>query len=136
MSQNIDEFNRGCALIMARLYQAFPQSITLDVESLDDGADTRPADRAARLEARREIYVATVEFLADEGYLVQRDFDQWSAFIGVRLTSKGLAALNKTPEALTPAQKTLGDRLLGLTADLASSASQEGVKLAIQSLLG
>ncbi len=136
MSQNIDDFNRGCALIMAHLYQAFPRPVVLDVETLDSCTDTRPDERAARLEARREIYVATVQFLTDEGYLVQRGHDEWSSFAGVRLTSKGLAALNKTPAALTPAQKTLGDRLLGLTADLADSASKEGVKLAIASLLG
>lgn len=38
MCQNIDDFNRGCALIMAILYQRFPQPCLLDASKEALGA--------------------------------------------------------------------------------------------------
>ena len=34
MPRNIDDFNRGCALILAQLYEGFPVPQMLSVESL------------------------------------------------------------------------------------------------------
>ena len=47
MCQNIDDFNRGCALIMAHLYQCFPKPALLDLGDLDAGEDLFAADKAA-----------------------------------------------------------------------------------------
>ena len=47
MCQNIDDFNRGCALIMAHLYQCFPKPALLDLDDLDAGEDLFAADKAA-----------------------------------------------------------------------------------------
>ncbi len=135
MCQNIDDFNRGCVLIMARLYKSFPKPIILDVGEIDGGEDLFEEDRVARLAERVAVYAATVRFLADEGYLIFQGFDDFSGFSGVRLTSKGLAALNRIPGALKPPQKTLGDRMLGIATDLAGAAGKEAVKLSVQALL-
>jgi hypothetical protein len=135
MCQNIDDFNRGCVLIMARLYQSFPRPVVLEVDGIDGGEDLFTDERPARLAERVGVYVATVRFLADEGYLITRQHDGCSAFAGARLTSKGLAALNRVPEALKPPAKTLGDRMLGITTDLAGAAGKEAVKAAVQALL-
>lgn len=135
MCQNIDDFNRGCALIMAQLYRSFPKQIILDVGGIDAGEDLFDADREARLAERTGVYVATVKFLADEGYLIFRQFDESSSFSAVRLTSKGLVALNRVPDAIRPPRATLGDRLLGITTDLAGAAGKEAVKAAVQALL-
>ena len=135
MCQNIDDFNRGCALIMARLYRSFPKPIIIDVDGIDGGEDLFDDDRATRLAERVGVYVATVKFLADEGYLVTRQHDGSSGFSGARLTSKGLAALNRVPEALKAPRQTLGARLLGITGDLAGAAGKEAVKAAVQALL-
>lgn len=135
MCQNIDDFNRGCALIMAHLYRSFPRPVMLDAGLLDGGQNLLDDDRPHPLVERGRVYVATVQFLADEGYLVYHQFDDWSSFSGARLTSKGLAALNRVPDALRPAQKTLGDRLVAITADLAGAAGKEAVKSAVQALL-
>jgi hypothetical protein len=135
MCQNIDDFNRGCALIMAQLYRSFPRPVVLDAGLLDGEESLFTEGRPPQLAQRGTVYVATVQFLADEGYLVFHRFDDWSAFSGARLTSKGLAALNRVPDALRPAQKTLGDRLIAITADLAGAAGKEAVKGAVQALL-
>ena len=135
MCQNIDDFNRGCALIMARLYRSFPTPVHLDVSALDAGEDLFADDRAKRLDERSKIYVATLQLLDEEGFVTYRDFDDWHGFAGVRLTSKGLAALNRVPDALKPPQKTLGDRLLGITGELAGAAGKEALKVAVQAML-
>lgn len=135
MCQNIDDFNRGCALIMAILYQRFPQPCLLDAGKLEGDEDLFAPSRPEPLQERGKVYVATVQFLADEGYLIFRDFDGWSAYAGARLTSKGLAALSRTPEALKPPQKTLGDRLVGMAVNLAESASKEALGAAVQAML-
>lgn len=135
MCQNIDDFNRGCVLIMARLYKSFPRPVVLDVGGIDGGEDLFDDERTTRLAARVGVYVATMQFLADEGYLIFRQFDDCSGFSFSRLTSKGLAALNRVPEALKPPKKTLGDRMLGITTDLAGAAGKEAVKAAVQALL-
>lgn len=135
MCQNIDDFNRGSALVMAYLYRRFPRPCVLDVGRIEGSEDLFADGRPEPLRERGQVYVATVQFLADEGYLVYRHFDDWSSFNGVRLTSKGLAALNRVPEALQAPRKTLGDRLIAMTADLAGSASKEAVSAAVQVLL-
>jgi len=135
MCQNIDDFNRGCVLVMARLYKSFPRPCVLAVDGIDGGEDLFDDERVARLAARVGVYVATVQFLADEGYLIFRQFDDCSGFSGARLTSKGLASLNRVPDALRPPQKTLGDRIIDITSDLAGAAGKEAVKLAVQALL-
>jgi hypothetical protein len=135
MCQNIDDFNRGCVLIMAWLYRSFPRPVVLDVDGIDGGEDLFDDEKAARLAGRVSVYVATVRFLADEGYLIYRQHDDCSGFSAARLTSKGLAALNRVPDTLKPAQKTLGERIIGITTDLAGAAGKEAVKLAVQALL-
>ena len=135
MCQDIDDFNRGCVLIMARLYKSFPRPVVLEVDEIDGGEDLFDEVRAARLAERAGVYVATVQFLADEGYVIYRQHDGCSGFSAARLTSKGLAALNRVPDALKPAQKTLGDRLLGMAVSLADVGAKETVKAAVQALL-
>lgn len=135
MCQNIDDFNRGCALIMALLYRSFPRPVVLDAAILDGGESLLDEGRPPQLAERGAVYVATVQFLADEGYLVFNRFDDWSTFSGTRLTSKGLAALNRVPDAIAPRKKTLGDQLLGVVAGLSDAGAKEAVKAAVQALL-
>ena len=128
MCHNIDDFNRGAALVLAHLYRHFAAPVHVLVEQLDDGADLLPEERSARLAERLRVYGATVQFLADEGYLTFRHQVGEQRFAGVRLTAKGLAALNRTPEALAPARPSLGDQLV--------SAASEGAKEVMRQLIG
>lgn len=135
MCENIDDFNRGAALIMARLYRSFPVPILLQVEQLDDGSDL-PADlRAARLSERRIIYAATLAFLADEGYVTFSSSGgpaERRGFANARLTSKGLATLSRTPDVMRAPTATIGDRLLKIVSD----GSTEAIRQAIGAMLG
>jgi hypothetical protein len=46
MCQNIDDFNRGAALILARLYRPFPILVMIQTAQVDECADV-PADLRA-----------------------------------------------------------------------------------------
>ncbi|CAK0777677.1 putative DUF2513 domain-containing protein [Gammaproteobacteria bacterium] len=115
MCQNIDDFNRGCALILGFLYRNFPRPVILSVDKLDSGSDLLPEVMPERMKERMTVYSATVEFLFDEGYLVyinKAGPENSRSFSSVRLTPKGLAALNRVPESLRPPEKTIGDSLV------------------------
>ena len=132
MCQNIDDFNRGAAFILARLYQAFPIPVFVRVDEIDDGVDLLAAERAARLQERAAIYAATMEFLADEGYLTYTDKvgpDSRRHYAAVRLTSKGLAVLSATPAAIQEPGKPLGDQLVGWVGEGAKEAMRHAVRL-------
>lgn len=137
MAQNIDDFNRGVALILAHLYARFPIPAMLKVAELDPHGDLLP-EESERREARHAVYGAAVEFLRDEGYLRYTNHVGGRAlFSHVVLTSKGLAALQKTPEAiLTAPSKTIGDALIDVTHDLLKDSAKELIRQAIRMVLG
>jgi hypothetical protein len=98
---NIDVFNTGAALAFAKLYEAFPNEIKLEVADLDPDAD------------RETIltYGYGIEWLIAEGFMKGKSV--WAepvTFIEAILTSKGFAALNSIPDAIKERQ-TLGKRI-------------------------
>jgi len=131
MAQNIDDFNRGAALILAHLYERFPVPAMLKVAELNRHDDLL-ADDMDRRDARHKIYAATVEFLAQEGYLrYGGKAGNGEIYSGAVLTSKGLAALQEAPEALQPPRQTVGDRLLEASRSPTGEAAKEVIREAI-----
>jgi hypothetical protein len=99
---SMDDFNKGTAILLDKLYTAFPQQLSLKVSTLDPQADSNTLLN----------YRDTILFLKREGFI---HFDSWANgeppfFNGVVLTSKGLAILNSTPDALKE-RGTLGQKL-------------------------
>lgn len=139
MCQNIDDFNRGCALIMARLYQNFPRRVHFRVNELDAGLDIPEDLRAELLRERLAVYSATVEFLSEEGFLSYGSHaggESERMFANARLTSKGLAALNRTPSALKQKTQTVGDALVSFGRDMLAEGAREIVKQSVSTILG
>ncbi|MDP2786204.1 MAG: hypothetical protein Q8O38_16670 [Sulfurimicrobium sp.] len=61
MCQNIEDFNRGCALILARLYSNFPEPVFIHIDQLDREADTMGEAHWRFLQSRvlgKEVTVA------------------------------------------------------------------------------
>jgi hypothetical protein len=54
MCQNIDDFNRGCALILARLYATFPIPLQFSVARID-ACDDLQDEVAVRRYAERRV---------------------------------------------------------------------------------
>lgn len=105
---NIDEFNKAAAVILNTLYEAFPRRIQLWIPNLLNLDDEGQGDD----EQRRivNVYGDTVLFLQEEGYIsFELKFDN-TQFEYSTLTSKGLAILSATPDALKE-KETIGKRL-------------------------
>lgn len=132
MCKNIDDFNRGCALIMGRLYGSFPKPVPINIQYLDEGQD-KPDGEAL------ETYGATMEFLAEEGYVrfgSKAGPENARLFMNVRLTSKGLAALNRSPESLNAPKGTIGDRVVAWSKDTIAGVASDAIRHAVAVILG
>ena len=134
MSQNIDEFNRACAALLAGLYATFPESHLVDIRAVCAQL-ARDAETEGEILARARVIASTLQFLDAEGFI--RCGNHRGAYVeNVTLSAKGLAVLNRTPDALRPAQKTVGDSLVDLARDLARDGVKEAAKAAILLVLG
>jgi hypothetical protein len=139
MDHHIEDFHRGVVLILGHLYAHFPTPIVLRVGELDAGADLLPEERAGRLATRRAIHAATLTFLAEEGYLqyaAKVGPGAGEAFSGVRLTARGLLALERLPAALTPPAVSLGERLIGWAEEAAGEAARAAARALVTAILG
>lgn len=118
----IDTFNRGAALILAKLYEEFPTPIHLDIAQLADGITDEEGD----------IYASTLLFLKDEGFVrAGSSVARGLMTANVVLTSKGLDILNSTPEVLQ-VSAPLGERVK----DVAKSGSKEVLSAVMQAVIG
>ncbi|MDY0274791.1 MAG: hypothetical protein RBR42_05035 [Desulfomicrobium sp.] len=133
MCANIDLFNRCTVAIFGVLYSAFPVPVTMKSEDVAKVIGLDSFDQSSMA-----IYAETVIFLRDEGYLTLTSEagrgSQARIFTGVRLTSKGLAALNRTPKELIDAP-SIGERIAAWTSDLVKEVSSDALKGTIKSLL-
>ena len=134
MAQNIDTFNQGAALILAALYREFPVPASIALRKLE--AEQPQGDTVDAEEKRIEIYHATMSFLEAEGYLRHATVSA-DTFHDVVLTSKGLAALSRVPDALNAkSDRTVGDIMLTASKDILKASAQEAARQAIRVVLG
>ena len=125
-SNNIELFDCYAGLILGHLYRNFPLPITLTAERFIDYKGLADSNREA-LEKEENLFLATVKWLADIGYI---HFDGMSgvAFYEVVLTNSGLLILRAYPEG-TDCAPTLGEKLAQCikdenTADLRALVTQ------------
>lgn len=107
-SNNIERFDCYAGLVLGSLYRNFPLPLTVTAEQFIDYTAGRAGDRVA-LEKEENLFLATIKWLADVGYI---HFDGLSgvSFYEVVLTSNGLLILRALPEGATTAP-TLGEKL-------------------------
>ncbi len=118
----IEVFNKGAALILAKLYEEFPTPTILDVTQLDTGVTEQEAS----------VYADTITFLREEKFIRSgNSVNHGKMTPNVVLTSKGLAVLNSTPEVLQ-SKAPLGERVK----DVAKSGSKEAISAVIQAVIG
>ena len=107
-SNNIELFDCYAGLTLGHLYRNFPLPVTLTAERFIDYSTLGASNREA-LEKEETLFMATIKWLADVGYI---HFDGMSgvAFYEVVLTSNGLLTLRAFPEG-SDTGPTLGDKL-------------------------
>ena len=113
-SNNIELFDCYTGLILGHLYRNFPLPLTLTAERFIDYKTLGDRDRDT-LEKEEALFLATVKWLADVGYI---HFDGLSgvSFFEVVLTNSGLLILRAFPEGKDNAP-TIGEKLSHCTRD-------------------
>ena len=118
---NMDDFNEATVLILAKLYDAFPQRLWFKVADLVEVA----AD-----DNKLRNYGDTILFLESEGFILYEYNKLNEVFDGVTLTSKGLTVLNYVPDVLK--EKTpLGAKLLSVVQE----GSKEGIRTVVEQVI-
>lgn len=110
--QNIDAFNRVVVAIFAQLYGNFPRPVTIEAAGIRSSSNVS-ADQWFENKSGENTVSVAIDWLSEEGFIRMTANVGGKSFMGVVLTSKGLAALNRTPASLE-AGPTLGERMLGL----------------------
>ncbi len=104
--QNIDTFNELIGWILAKAYEAHPESLTLDP------SDMPPWLHKKLTRGPEDFWDRTVLWLEREGFIHVGAKDLGSAlFRNVELTAAGLAALNAVPENII-GNETIGQNLV------------------------
>lgn len=137
MCTNIDDFNRGAALILSTLYRSFPVKTMLKICDLDNHPDLMEDERKKRMKERIAVYEAAAIFLMEEGFIrYSQHIKDLGLFHNTVLTSKGLAVLNKTMPSLNMNTDTVGDTLISCTGEMLKEMGKEGVKRVMAVLFG
>ncbi len=105
--KNMDLFNQYSAEIFSMLYLAFPEPIGLDALSISGHQEI---DENGSPEKEAKICKATIQWLADTGYLSFQDEYQYGAGDAV-LTAKGLEVLKAVPGSLKNGG-SIGDKIV------------------------
>ncbi len=144
MSKNIDDFNVCVAVIMGKLYENFPNLITLSMnefpcyeEIKQDDTTDEMNEKALYSHERYLLYFHTTIFLLDEGFIRGKKVEGHTVFRECVLTSKGLAKLRKVPKSVTinHNQHSVGE-LFGLIGKgLLKSTATETIKIGLDVLL-
>lgn len=97
------------------LWENFPVPQVIKYEKFnaalpDDYFDQLNSPEMKALDQLRSVVEGTFTFLGENGY-IQYQSDREAYFYEVRLTEKGLAVLNKKPEALG-GNETMGDKII------------------------
>ena len=122
VAKNMDLFNKGAALILAKLYDEFPKPIHLNITHLDENMSDEEG----------EVYGATLMFLRDEGFIrCGESLHRGLMTSNVVLSSKGLDILNSTPDALKE-KISLGEKIK----EVAKNGTKEAISTVIQAVIG
>lgn len=107
-ANNIELFDCYTGLILGHLYLSFPLPVTVTAERFIDYKTLGASNRDA-LEKEESLFMATVKWLADVGYI---HFDGMSgiSFFEVVLTNNGLLILRAFPEN-SKTGTTIGEHL-------------------------
>ena len=130
---NIQLFDEFAAEILADLYESFPVRIPLNALKLTgDGVPNR-CDRSRNGSGqpllRREVCLATIDWLVGEGYIVAGDRGQHGPLDCV-LSAKGLTLLRSAPKTLK-GKEAVGERLVSAFRAEAPQLATEVVRSAL-----
>ena len=116
--------NQAILKILTRLYDAFPEPVDLDPETLDPDANAE----------ERKLYYNLIIWLKEEGFIRGDGATVSGKFRRAVLTLKGFAVLNAVPESLKEG-KTFGDYFKELLKEGSVNAINQAVGLFLSFLI-
>jgi hypothetical protein len=126
---NNEFFDLLSADILTRLYTMFPERIDLSPD--DVNFDAMAIDTEGYPERLPPLWTATVEWLADEGFIrigqASESIDGHTAFYNVTLTGKGIGSLR---------QDGTGDKLKAAVEQIGTDAAKKSVTDLVGKVLG
>ena len=131
---NIEAFNSVVSLVLAKLYNAFPNEIELEGNRIAyEASELLEGENVPLREKLFEVAEDAINFLVEEGFI--RTNAKYSnldsmGFPGVRLTLRGFAVLGNVPNAVV-SKKTLGAQISDAVNDGASTSLSELVSKAL-----
>ncbi|MBR8336395.1 hypothetical protein KDW69_32630 [Burkholderia ambifaria] len=143
---NIDKFNEVTGQALAKLYQNFPVTLSLGAFNMLEGGKDACYDSSsftgAALTPQAEFVMATLDWLAEAGYIRYKDKHD-IGFSDVVLTAAGLELLNAVPDALQGGKEPMGARLVAamragtahVLGTVAKQVLSKGVELGLQHTL-
>jgi hypothetical protein len=118
---NMDDFEKGVALVLAKLYKTFPQSTVIYTNQLEAGAS----------DETMKNYSGTIEFLTREGFISCGSMaGSGRAYANVVLTTKGLQILNAVPDAIKD-KMPIGEKII----DTLKSGGKETLKNIVNQII-
>ena len=128
---NISLFNYVTASVLRLLYENFPNPIMLDTGKLRVEFGISDEDWHEYRGGGNSIG-SDIRWLGDEGFVrYASEAGRGTAFASAVLTAKGLSALNRSPDVLTP-KPTIGERLK----EVGKTAATETITSLVKAALG
>ncbi len=131
-ASNIERFDELTGQVLARLYAEFPLPIRLIPDQFVEKSWLVDEFTGALFaSAETEFFTATVDWLAEAGYLRYQELERTkvNGFSGAVLTAKGLELLKAIPDSLGG---SFGERLR----DAAATEGREGLRALVSQVLG
>lgn len=126
-------FDILCAALLVHLHEHFPKRIHVEFTDLQLAERLEPLE-AAEIWNWMDLFVDTVTWLQEEGFVRASTGTDDQDFFDVRLTMKGLAVLRAVPSSVQPTPQSLVDRLKSAIGAGGKIASEEALRLAMGSV--
>ena len=110
--KNIEIFDRMTVVIFAKLYKNFPHKINIECDMLEDSLGiTIPKDE------QKAYCASTLNFLAENGFIVIGSKTISGAFVHVGLTMQGLYSLKQPVPKSIETDEDIGSRMVSKVSD-------------------
>lgn len=115
MTNNMERFDRLTGAVFARLYESFPEPVTLDAQPFLHSIVAADQDQATQCDQAfnaPEFFSCTLRWLAGTGYFTHGSQGEQSpyTFTECVLTAKGLEVLKAVPTSIKT-QQSIGQSL-------------------------
>src|SRR5690606_15292055 len=129
----IEIFDALCGALLVHLYEQFPQRIHLEFMDLQLEQKLEPLE-PTEVQEWMDLFVDTVSWLEEEGFIRTETGTDDQDYYGVRLTLKGLAVLRAAPESRQPAPQPLIERIKAALGSGGKIVSEEGLRVAVSTV--